>query len=269
MTSDDLTGTTTRECEWCGDEFVPSRSDQAYCKTSHRVRAYQVRKEQAETHEWLVTTGGREFTDRGREERAESLVELHERTTRFATQSYTRPEADRTGRPPGQSRVETAPRPAPPRRWPAEPDPDDADDEVDLDDDYADPGDHDDEAGQQAWNDQLLLDQKLDQLWDDSMRKAKPWFDLLERNPGRIPPELAEMQREYEQEFRRLVREHENARGRQRAEREAPYRVARAQKQRRGQQAMQGLAADLGRSRRGDYAPQSTVGQDWRSRWAW
>ena len=32
-----------RRCEWCGTEFEPTQSDQAYCKKTHAKRANQKR----------------------------------------------------------------------------------------------------------------------------------------------------------------------------------------------------------------------------------
>jgi hypothetical protein len=237
-----LTELTDRECGWCGGPFVPSRSDQVYCTDSHRVMAHRRRKKAAEARDRLVTIGGQEFTRDGREDEAESLVKMAERTTKYTTHGYGPPEGVRVG----SRRME---------EYGYSEYPDDVEDEdVEDDEDDASPGD-------QAWSDEYVLQQKLDDLWEDFVARAKPYDELIRRNPGVYPAEPARMYDEYVAATKRLKHERENAKGKARADRERLQRIAQAEQERRGRAAAAAFANDMGRSRRGDYAPSGFQGR--------
>jgi len=146
----------------------------------------------------------------------------------------------------------------------AHPFPEDADlrdfsDEFDLDDVERQDDEQGIVAGDSApdpWqerNDEFAARQEfaaaIDAVNADYARRARPHLERQKRNPGRLLPELAELQRERDWRISELQRAHWKAEAYARAVREQPGRVATAHERQVERAAARSFAMDLGRGR--------------------
>ena len=72
--TDDLSGLTVRECDYCGGPIPGRRKDARFCTTSHRVLGNRRARRKAAVHDSLVAIQCEEFTD-------QSLTDAYDRST--------------------------------------------------------------------------------------------------------------------------------------------------------------------------------------------